>query len=90
MMERIIMQQQPICATLLEIKRGDLMPSEDEFAAMESFIKILKPLVEITETMGGQNGSPFQLYAHFYTSYFTFLLTQLQMIRILKNRLKNL
>ena len=48
------MQPQPICATLLEIKRGDLMPSEDEFAAMESFIKILKPLVEITETMGGQ------------------------------------
>ena len=48
------MQQQPICATLLEIKRGDLMPSEVEFAAMESFIKILKPLVEITETMGGQ------------------------------------
>ena len=30
------------------------MPSEEEFAAMESFIKILKPLVEITETMGGQ------------------------------------
>ena len=54
MMERIIKQQQPICATLLEIKRGDLMPSEVEFAAMESFIKILKPLVEITETMGGQ------------------------------------
>ena len=54
MMERIIKQHQPICATLLEIKRGDLMPSEVEFAAMESFIKILKPLVEITETMGGQ------------------------------------
>ena len=54
MMERIIKQQQPICATLLEIKRGDLMPSEVEFAAMESFIKILKPLVELTETMGGQ------------------------------------
>ena len=54
MMERIIMQQQPICATLLEIKGGDLMPSEEEFAAMESFIKILKLLVEITETMGGQ------------------------------------
>ena len=30
------------------------MPSEVEFAAMESFIEILKPLVEITETMGGQ------------------------------------
>ena len=30
------------------------MPSEAEFAAMEFFIKILKPLVEITETMGDQ------------------------------------
>ena len=84
------MQQQPICATLLEIKRGDLMPSEDEFAAMESFIKILKPLVEITETMGGQKWVTILAVGPFYTSYFTFLLTQLQMICILKNRLKNL
>ena len=30
------------------------MPSEVEFASMESFIEILNPLVEITETMGGQ------------------------------------
>ena len=28
------------------------MPNEVEFAAVESFIKILKPLVEITETVG--------------------------------------
>ena len=35
-------------------EKGYLMPSEVEFAAMESFIEILKPLVEITETMEGQ------------------------------------
>ena len=52
------------------------MPSEVEFAAMESFIKILKHLVEITETMGGQKWvtiltvRPF-LYKLLHTSFNT-------------------
>ena len=54
MVERILAQQQPICATLLEIRKGDLMPSDDEFATMESFVKTMKPLVEITEVMGAE------------------------------------
>ena len=89
MIERIMTQQQPLCTTLLEIRRGDLMPSEAEFVAMECFIMILKPLVEITETMGAKNGSPFLLYVLFCTSCFTFLLTHLPVIHILTNQLKN-
>ena len=54
MVERILAQQQPICATLLEVRKGDLMPSDDEFATMESFVKTMKPLVKITEVMGAE------------------------------------
>ena len=54
MMQRILTQQQPLCATLLEVKRGDLMPSDGEFTVMESYVKVMKPLVEITEIMGAQ------------------------------------
>ena len=54
MVERILNQQQPLCATLLELKKGDLMPSDNEFTVMESYIKIMKPLVDITEIMGAQ------------------------------------
>lgn len=54
MIDRILTQQQPLCATLLEVKRGDLMPSDSEFTVMETYVKVMKPLVEITEIMGAQ------------------------------------
>ena len=41
-------------ATLLEIKKGDLMPTNVEFANMEVFVEIMKPVVEITEALGAQ------------------------------------
>ena len=69
MMERVIIQQQPVCATLVEIKRGDLMLNEVEFAAMESIIKILKPLVEITN-----NGRP-KMGHHFSCTSFPIQVT---------------
>ena len=34
MVERIIEQQQPLCATLLELHKGDLMPSDTEFKTL--------------------------------------------------------
>ena len=46
-------------------KTGDLMPREVEFAAMESIIKILKPLAEITETIGGQKWVTILAVHHF-------------------------
>ena len=38
MMERILKQQQPLCAALLELRKQDLMPSDGEVTAMETFI----------------------------------------------------
>ena len=54
MMERILKQQQPICATLLEAQKQDLMPTDGEVTAMETFIDVLKPFVQITEMIGGE------------------------------------
>jgi len=47
--------QQPICAALLKLKRGELMPSDTELAAMSDYLSIMKPLVQITEGLGGEN-----------------------------------
>lgn len=54
MMERIIQQQQPLCAALLEIRKKDLMPSDQETATMEVFMEVLKPRFQITEVIGGE------------------------------------
>ena len=54
MIKRILEQQQPLCAALLELKKGDLMPTDVEFSNMDIFIKVMKPIVEITEALGAQ------------------------------------
>ena len=54
MVARILEQQQPLCTTLLELKKGDLMPTDTEFANMELFVKTMKPIVDITEALGAQ------------------------------------
>ena len=38
MVQRVFEQQQPLCATLLELKKGDLMPSDSEFDTMENML----------------------------------------------------
>ena len=35
MVERVVEQQQALCAALLELCTGDLMPSDQEFTAMD-------------------------------------------------------
>ena len=54
MVQRVLEQQEPHCATLSELKKGDLMPSDVEFSIMESYVEIMKPLVEITESIGAK------------------------------------
>ena len=55
MVQRVLEQQQPLCATLLELKKGDLMPSDSEFDTMENnYVIVMKPLVEITEAIGAE------------------------------------
>ena len=51
---RVIDQQQPLCAALLELKKSDLMPSDTELSTMETYVDIMKPLVAITEAMGAE------------------------------------
>ena len=41
MMERILQQQQPLCATLIEIRRSDLMPTDTEISNIEGFVEAM-------------------------------------------------
>ena len=52
MAERLLSQQQSVCATLLELHKGDMMPSDAEFFALELFVKVIQPLIDITEVIG--------------------------------------
>ena len=52
MVQRVLEQQQPLRATLLELKRGDLMPSDAEFSTIDTYVEVMKPLVVITEALG--------------------------------------
>ena len=52
--ERILSQQQPLCAALLELRKGDLMPSDTEFTTLELFNKVMQPLVQIMEAIGAE------------------------------------
>ena len=54
MVKRILQQQQLLCATLLQIRKTDLMPNDGEINAIEAFVEVMTPLVEITETIGGE------------------------------------
>ena len=56
MAERLLSQQQPVCATLLELHKGDMMPTDAEFTTLELFVKVMKLLVNITdhETIGAE------------------------------------
>ena len=54
MMERILEQQQPLSATLSQIQKVDLMPTDSEISAMYDFVKFMKPFAEMTEAIGGE------------------------------------
>ena len=54
MVSRILEQQQPLCATLLEIHKTELMPTDVEFNTLEELVTTMKPLVDITEAIGSE------------------------------------
>ena len=54
MINRILEQQQPLCATLIEIRKPELMPTDTKISTMEAFVDVMKPIVEITEKIGGE------------------------------------
>jgi len=51
---RVLNQQQPICATLMELKKGELMPTDIESKTLEHFVEVMKPFVDITEALGAE------------------------------------
>ncbi|XP_065895974.1 E3 SUMO-protein ligase ZBED1-like [Dysidea avara] len=51
---RVLNQQQPIRATLMELKKGELMPTDGEFKTLEHLVKVMKPFVDITEALGAE------------------------------------
>ena len=65
MLKRILQQQQPLCATLIEIHQSDLMPNDIEISNMEGFVEAMRPFAEITEVMGKKNKFHFQRFGCF-------------------------
>jgi len=51
---RVLKQQQPICATLMDLKKGELMPTDVEFKTLEHSVEVIKPFVDITEALGAE------------------------------------
>ena len=76
MIQRVLEQQQPLCATILELKKGDLMSTDVEFSNMEMFVQVMKSIVEITETLGAQK-------------YVTISMVRPLLHKLLNNILKN-
>jgi len=52
MMEHILEQQQPISATLTQLRKGDLMHTDTEITTMYDFIQFMQPFVQMTEAIG--------------------------------------
>ena len=48
MVDRVMEQQTPICATLVEVKRTDLLPKDGEFSLLEAVLKVLKPFKDVS------------------------------------------
>ena len=46
--------QAPICAALLEQKRMDLLPKDEEFKLLEEIVVVLKPFKDVTEQMSAE------------------------------------
>ena len=66
-------QQQSICAALLELRRGELIPSDSEFAAMSDFLTAMKPLVQIIKALGGEEWITITVCSLSYISFSLFI-----------------
>ena len=54
MVQRVLEQQQPLSASLLQLRRGDLIPPNAEISTINKFVEIMKPFVDMTEGIGGE------------------------------------
>ena len=51
---RVLEQQSAICATLIDQKRLDLMPQDNEFKILEEITKVITPFRSITSQISGE------------------------------------
>lgn len=54
MVRRVMEQQAPVCATLMEMKRMDLLPTDGEFSLLEEVLRVLKPFKDVTVQMSAE------------------------------------
>ena len=54
MVVRVLEQQSPICSTLLEQKRLDLLPKDEGFGVLEELVNGLKPFKEVTAQVSAE------------------------------------
>ena len=54
MIDRLLQQQQPVCAAFIEVKKANLMPSDAEITVMKTLMEVLQPMVQVTEAIGGE------------------------------------
>ena len=80
MVSRILEQQQPLCATLSEQHKAELMPTDLEFRTLEEFVSVMKPLVDIMEAIGSESGKKYQHFDQYYVSSWTLILWMQVMI----------
>ena len=51
MVDGIMEQQAPICATLVEVKQMDLLPKDTEFSVLEDVLKVLKVFKDVLKVL---------------------------------------
>ena len=64
MVERFIKLQQPVCAALIELQRQDLMPHDSEVSTIKVYQAVMKPMADITDSIGGEKCVTYQLCDH--------------------------
>ena len=72
MLERLLEQQQAICAVLLESENRDvrlLMPSSEVFAVAEEDTQILKPFILLLKLSVGKTTLPLALFTPSSTNF---------------------
>ena len=71
MLERLIEQQAPIAAVLMDGRVRHLMPEGEEWLIIEVLVAILKPFQQATEAMGAVKCPTSAQSSHFFISWST-------------------
>ncbi len=93
MIQRILEQQSPICSTLLELKRLDLLPKDEEFDVLEELVSVLQPFKEVTAQVSAEvyvtSSSVHPLLGHLTESALKIEPTNSVAVQRMKSEMKN-